>query len=913
MNLPDGNNSVPEKFSFLSHGGEMGALMRAKNWEENVLGNPDNWPQSLRTTLSIILNSRFPMFLFWGPQLICFYNDAYRPSLGQNGKHPAILGMKGKDAWPEIWPVIQPLIDQVLGGGEATWHENELIPIYRNGKIENVYWTFSYSPVDDESGKPAGVFVTCNETTENINSTKKLEESKEQLEFAIEAAEMGTFDYDPVTNKFSANDRLKQWFGLQPDEEIELQHAMNAIAQNDKLRVAAAIQQSLDYTSGGRYNIEYTIIHPATGKKMIVHAKGKTSFDQNKIAFRLNGTLTDETANITALKEIRESEQRVRVMFDSAPFPIGVYTGKEMKIILANQNIIDVWGKGNDVIGKSYLEILPELENQEIFQQLEAVYNSGIPFHVSNRQVDIVIDGKLQSYYFSYNFTPLFDTEGKVYGVMNTAADVTDITVANKKVEESEKLYRNTEEKLRIAIDATELGTWEVDLTTRKILYNQRYAKILGHNITDALDYDELLNQVHPDDIIIIEKAFRKAIRDSHYNYVARFVRKDGNTVWIKTQGRVFFDEKKNPVRLIGTIQDVTEAKEYQKELEEREEKFRLLADSLPQFIWTGDKMGNLNYFNEAVYTYSGLTPAEIASDGWLQIVHPDEKEENIQVWLESVRTGKDFVFEHRFRRSDGEYRWQLSRAIPQRDASGNIQMWVGSSTDIQELKKQEEEKDFFISIASHELKTPITSIKAYIQLLLLNYDKDKDAFLAKSLKNVDRQILKLTTLISDMLDLSKIKSGSFYLHKEDFNLNHLIEEVIDEIMHITPSYNITFSKGPEALLNGDRERIGQVVTNFLTNAIKYSPKVMEIKVTSVSEGNKIIVSIEDSGIGINKNDQEKIFDRFYRVEGKNEKTFPGFGIGLYICQEIIRRHNGKIGVISEPGKGSLFYFSLPL
>lgn len=150
------NNNMP----FLTGGGEMGKLIREKDWSNTALGSPENWPQSLRTSLSMILNSKFPMFLFWGRELVCFYNDAYRPSLGKEGKHPAILGMKTEDVWAEIWNFISPLIEKVLANGEATWHEDQLLPIYRNGKMEDVYWTFSYSPFTDESGKPAGVFVT---------------------------------------------------------------------------------------------------------------------------------------------------------------------------------------------------------------------------------------------------------------------------------------------------------------------------------------------------------------------------------------------------------------------------------------------------------------------------------------------------------------------------------------------------------------------------------------------------------------------------------------------------------------------------------------------------------------------------------------------------------------------------------
>lgn len=177
--------------SFLSGGGEMGVLMRSKDWSLSKLGNPANWPQSLRTTLSIILNSKFPMFLFWGSDQNCFYNDAYRPSLGKTGKHPNILGICGKDAWPEIWHLIKPMIDQVMDGGESTWSENSLIPIYRNGKIEDVYWTFSYSPVHDETGHPAGVFVTCCETTKNINKYKKLKDSHTKFQNSIMQAPVG--------------------------------------------------------------------------------------------------------------------------------------------------------------------------------------------------------------------------------------------------------------------------------------------------------------------------------------------------------------------------------------------------------------------------------------------------------------------------------------------------------------------------------------------------------------------------------------------------------------------------------------------------------------------------------------------------------------------------------------------------
>ncbi len=172
---------IAPQWQFLQGGGEMGALTRAYNWEETSLGGPAHWPQSLRTTISIVLNSCFPMFIFWGPELLCFYNDAYRPSLGNNGKHPDALGKPAVTIWPEVWTVIKPLIDQVMAGGPAIWREDQLIPIYRNGHLEDVYWTFSYSPVRDESNAVGGVLVTCTETTEKVQQMATVLEFSKEL------------------------------------------------------------------------------------------------------------------------------------------------------------------------------------------------------------------------------------------------------------------------------------------------------------------------------------------------------------------------------------------------------------------------------------------------------------------------------------------------------------------------------------------------------------------------------------------------------------------------------------------------------------------------------------------------------------------------------------------------------------
>jgi signal transduction histidine kinase len=310
MNRVSTNSSDTASLAFLNASGEMAERTRAFDWSSTSVGSIDRWPQSLRTSVSILLRSRFPMFIWWGEDLVQFYNDAYRPSLGNNGKHPNALGQPGKDCWPEIWPVIYPLIRQVLDGGMATWSEDQLIPIYRNGQLEDVYWTFSYSAIIDEAGAIGGVLVVCYENTEKMVHYKKLAESENLLSFAIEATDLATWDYNPLTNKFTSNGRLKRWFGLNPADQIDLPDAIAAMIESDRDRVMKAIQWALRYESGGFYDITYTIVNKITGESRIVRAKGRAWFNDEKIAYRFNGTLQDITEQEQARLTLEQAEQR---------------------------------------------------------------------------------------------------------------------------------------------------------------------------------------------------------------------------------------------------------------------------------------------------------------------------------------------------------------------------------------------------------------------------------------------------------------------------------------------------------------------------------------------------------------------------------------------------------------------------
>lgn len=229
------------------------------------------------------------------------------------------------------------------------------------------------------------------------------------------------------------------------------------------------------------------------------------------------------------------------------------------------------------------------------------------------------------------------------------------------------------------------------------------------------------------------------------------------------------------------------------------------------------------------------------------------------------------------------------------------------------EMEKLIYRREEFFSIASHELKTPVTSLKAYTQLLLMDTEGQMDTHHKTMLRRMETQISKLTSLINDLLDFSKIENDQLVLNKELFILNGLITEIISDMQPICLPQKIKFKNNFTASVYGDRERIRQVISNFISNANKYASKSNEILITIDRNGDNVICSVQDFGKGINEEEQDKIFERFYRVSGTNLNTFPGLGLGLYICKKVIEQEGGKIGVESEPGKGSTFYFELSL
>ncbi len=771
----------------------MADLTRNFDWASTSIGAPEAWPVSLITTINSILRSRFPMFLWWGDELIQFYNDAYRPSLGNEGKHPMALGQKAVDCWPEIWEVIKPLIDQVLTKGESTYSENQLIPIYRNGNIEEVYWTFSYSPVDDDDHQIKGVLVVCNETTPQIRKLNNLNQSRVDLERSQDSL-TNLIKQAPVAIGYlkdkdmiieAANRRMLKIWGK--DESIiglPLQRALPELEGQPFLKILDNV-----FTTGQSFNgTDYRAVleHEGVLKEMFFDFVYQRITINNEDAHGIIVVANDVTERIVIRKQTEQSENRLRQIVMKSPYIMLVLKGADMVIEIANQALYSYWNKTDDILGKPLLEVLPELKNQAFPGLLKKVFGTGVPY--GEKEVlnyFETAEGVIEKY-VSYVYEPIIDEDGQVSGILVAAEDMTQ-EVRDRTV------IKNAEETLRLSREAARLGTFDMDLINNTMFWDARCRELFGIQHSLPVSYEkDFLPGLHPEDASrianIIEDVLNKERSGGVYDVEYRTVgAQDNITRWVRAKGQAFFDAADRPIRFIGSVLEITDKK------------------------------------------------------------------------IEDMR------------------------------------------------------RDDFFAMASHELKTPLTAIKAYTQLLLVKAKRDTDGFNTETLLKMDKSVNNMTKLIQGFLNNARILEGKLDIRIEPVNITALIQEIGEDARFLSSGHQLVIMPGEELWLAADPEKISLVLENLISNAIKYSPEGGKIIIGCALEDELAEIYVQDEGIGISESDQRRLFERFYRVEDEKLKNVAGFGIGLYLVAEILRFHNSQIKVKSAPAKGSRFSFRLPI
>ena len=345
--------------------------------------------------------------------------------------------------------------------------------------------------------------------------------------------------------------------------------------------------------------------------------------------------------------------------------------------------------------------------------------------------------------------------------------------------------------------------------------------------------------------------------------------------------------------------------------LAESETRFRMMMETIPQIAWTNTVDGDVIFYNQRWYDYTGLGHVKDRLDGIEGVIHFADRKIYLLNFIAILKSKKEGEFQIRGRRADGVYRWHLVRMIPVLDEHAAVNLWVGTATDIEELKQLQQHKDDFISIASHELKTPITSLKASLQLLDRLKDNPASTMFPVLIGKATKNLEKVNTLIEDLLNATMANEGQLRIHREMINIGDLIAESCDHV-RTEGIYTIITNTADTIKVYADAIKIEQIIVNFVNNAIKYAPKSMEIVIHTEKIGSNLKVSVSDTGPGIEQIKLPNLFDRYYRADTSGTQ-YNGLGLGLYISSEIIKKHQGTIGVDSELGKGSTFWFTLPL
>ncbi len=858
------------------------------------------------------------------PALICTLRGSEHVYEIANESYLNFVGNRNIIGKPviEVIPEIEgqgyiELLDEVYKTGKPyIGNEMPAKVVKDNGRRQDGFLNFVIQPLLDANGKTEGIFINAVDVTEQVLARKKIEESEHRYAHMIYTSPslIAIFKGKDMVIEI-ANDAILESWGK----------GKNIIGKSLFEVIPESVEQGFDkmllsvYKTGEPvYAYETPITLIRNGKPELVYYNFNYQAQRN-----LNGVtegvavIANEVTSQALLNlKIKASEEQFRLLVLQAPVAICVLRGENYIIEVINESMIEIWDRTMEqALNKPAFDVLPELKEQGFKELLDNVYHTGERFVADELPITLKRKGKLENAFVKFIYEPLREADGTITGVMALAHEITEQVLSRKKIEESETKFRTLIEDAPVATCLFTGREMTVEVANDIMIgYWGKDKSVIGKPLEDAVP--ELKGQPF---LKILDDVFTTG--KTYHSNNARAELKIGGVL-----GTYYFDFTYKPIlNAVGEVYgimdmavDVTEQVLARKKIEESEAHFRRLSDLMPAKISNANKNGDVTYFNKQWIDFSGYSFEELKDFGYHKMLHPDELEEFQTRFKKAADTGTVLEMEMRFKNKKGEYKWHLNLASPVLDENGEIKMWVGVTTEIQKIKEEEERRGDFIKMVSHELKTPVTSIKGYVQLLLMIVEDEKDAVfpapVKSSLIRIDKQILKLTRLIAEMLDLSRIESDSLELQKEIFSINDLAAEAVEDIVSINASHTILLKQEFACNVFGDRDRIGQVMINFITNAIKYSPNNNNVEVTVYKgEKNEVAVSVQDFGVGIDKEEHKKIFERFYRVGGKSEQTFPGFGIGLFISHSIIGKHNGSIRTESEQGKGSTFTFTLPV
>jgi PAS domain S-box-containing protein len=608
----------------------------------------------------------------------------------------------------------------------------------------------------------------------------------------------------------------------------------------------------------------------------------------------------------------------------------------------------------------------------EIWETIGSMFKNvmnGETFGFPDFKVPLDRNGMLEDCYFDFSYSPIRDEDGNIGGVLVICVETTDKVHAmagfksmNEELESlNEELAASNEEHIAIneelaavneelAVTNEELVETQTRLqTANSVLYEREIS--LRDAFDDVARSERLFRSIAvniPNSVVIVvDKDHKYVIVEGDLmdklgydrrNYEGKHpteLGQDQTARYLASKplyDKMFGGEKFSLERRSATGQDflvhmvplknennevyaglimaldITEIKKA----EERSAKLAAIVDSSDDAIISKTLESVITSWNGGAERLFGYKAEEIIGETIYKLIPKDRQDEEPQI-LSRLKTGERLShFETKRLTKDGRLIDVSITVSPVKDLTGNIIGLSKIARDITERKLDETRKNDFIGMASHELKTPLTSLTAILQVAHGRLKNSDDSFLAGAVEKANIQVKRMTAMINGFLNISRLEAGKILIEKQTFDLDQLLHELLDETKLIVSTHHFSFIGSQPVEIVADRDKITSVISNLVSNSVKYSPRGNMIQIELQVGDDDVIVGVKDEGMGIKPQDLEKIFDRYYRVENTDTRHISGFGIGLYLSAEIIMRHNGKIWAESEAGKGSTFYFSLP-
>ena len=667
-------------------------------------------------------------------------------------------------------------------------------------------------------------------------------------------------------------------------------------------RVELLCEQAL---SGGQYLLHET--HYA-GRELLVRV---FAVDESCVAL----SCTDTTERKRIEFALTSSERRFQALLERCP--VGVAEcGMDGKFQYVNAGFCDILGYSPDELCQLTWQQITHPDDLEADRGLGKKVLEGTLPHYNLEKRYLRKDGTPVWVSMFGNF--IFDDQRRP---MLGVAVVVDISARNLADQEA----RDARQRLVLAHAAAGLGSFDWDIRSDRATWDARTRELWGLPSNSTVDRATAVARVHPDDQQKINLALQSALDPTTGGrYVASYRvvnATDGKVRWIECHGQVMF-EGGTPVRMVGTVCDISDRVEADDSLRLSEERFRELANNIDQIVWTADARGQSTWYNDRWYEFSGVTLEQMMDEGAHNLVHPAHSARVGRRYRACIDAGETWEDTFPIRARTGEYRWFLSRAIPIRAPDGTVLRWFGTNTDITSQRKLQEElaeadrrKDEFLAMLAHELRNPVAPIVNVAQILARKLKDDPQAVGLVSV--VQRQVGHLSRLLDDLLDVARITRGRIELRREILSVNECISlasETVEPLLR-SGQHRLEISRAPEALLvEADRVRLTQCLTNLLNNAARYSGSGTTIRIRTYASNGNALIEVTDEGRGIAAEVLPKIFELFAQDQRTLDRKSGGLGIGLSVCRRLMEMHEGSVSASSDgPGRGSTFTLSLPL